>query len=135
MPVKNRGKRLFNITKEGGIKLVLNPCFGAKKWWWIKRSRMMLQGCSGVPPAEGLLCDIPVLSFASESVKELYDDSIFLVENNNIEDYALKIMWILQNHENAMKKTAYGKAKLLDGKLFACTQEQLAEIFEKEIFI
>ena len=93
----------------------------------------MLQGNSGVPPAEGLLCDTPVLSFASETVKELYGIAICLAENNNVNEYAEKLIWMLDYPITEV--TQQGKAKLLNGNLFACTQEQLAKIYEEEIFI
>jgi glycosyltransferase involved in cell wall biosynthesis len=126
-------KKLLDITKQAELKIKFVPCFGAEKWRWIKMARIMLQGNSGVPPAEGLLCNTPVISFASESVKELYGDAICLAGNNNIKEYAEGLERLLTWEIAGI--TERGKAKLLNGDLFACTQEILAKIYEEKIFI
>jgi len=123
-------ERLVDFCLGNKIVFDLRTYCGASKWFWIKHANIMLQGLSGIPPAEGLLCDVPVLGIASPSVIELFGDAIYTVENNDTEGYADKIEWLLKNPQEASKKTAYGKTKLLNGEIFACTQQQLVEKYE-----
>ena len=129
-------QKLSNIITSADIKCRLIHCFGAEKWWWIKRAKLMLCGWMGIPPAEGLLCDIPVLSFDHPDIVEMYDNSIFWAKDNDIEAYAKKINEILYLKTDAelMKKTIEGKYRLLKGEFYACTQQQLAKKYEEIFF-
>jgi glycosyltransferase involved in cell wall biosynthesis len=128
-------QRLADIITPADIKCRLIYCFGAEKWRWIKRAKLMLCGWMGIPPAEGLLCDVPVLSFDHPDIIEMYDNSIFWAKDNDIEEYAVQILNILSHSSYAdiAKKTIEGKHQLLNGKLYACTQQQAAKKYE-EIF-
>ena len=124
--------KLMEICKQGDVKLGISSCFGAEKWRIIKMAILMLQGWSGVPPAEGLLCEVPVLSFNHPDIVELYDDAIFWAEDNNVGEYANQIHTIGWGTAptDITKKVADGRHKLLEGELYACTQEQADEIHE-----
>lgn len=127
-------QRLINILGVE-IKFKLIPCFGAEKWRWIKRARLMLCGWMGIPPAEGLLCDTPVLSFDHPDIVEMYGDAICFAEDNNIKEYAEHLAWMLDYPTVALEVTKQGKAKLLRGDFYACTQETLAKYYSERIFI
>lgn len=130
-------QKLHDIIAPAGIKCKLISCFGAEKWRWIKKARLMLCGWMGIPPAEGLLCNTPVLSFDHPDIIEMYDDSIFWADDNDIEDYAKKIKYLLSEDladllaPIGFAETAIGKTRLLDGELYACTQELAAKRYEK----
>jgi len=134
-------RKLHDIIVPTGIKCKLVHCFGAEKWLWIKRARLMLCGWMGIPPAEGLLCNTPVLSFDHPDIVEMYDDSIFWADDNDIEGYANQIKELILSglNENLMPKGYYktlcGKEQLLRGELYARTQTQLAKYSSEEIFI
>ena len=82
----------------------------------------MLQGYSGIPPAEGLIGNTKVISFDHPHMRELYgDDSIALVENNNVEAFAEAIV-----NEFLFKPNKEGNEKLMNGNLYMKTQDQLA---------
>jgi glycosyltransferase involved in cell wall biosynthesis len=122
--------KLIEICKRGDINLRIKPCFGAEKWVIIKKARLMLQGWSGIPPAEGILCDTPVLSFDHPDIVEMYENSICYANDDNIEQYAEHLAWMLDYPTVATEITKQGKSKLLKGELYACTQEQAAEKYE-----
>lgn len=136
---KSQTERLISFCNEHKIKMRLKPCFGAEKWKIINDSCLMLQGWSGIPPSEGLMCKTPVISFNHEDIVEMYDDSIYWAKDNDTEDMASKIEELLKNVTNSNNSwldtvTEDGKQKLLNGRLYACTQNQAAkkyiEIFE-----
>ena len=126
-------QKLAEIITPTGIKCRLICCFGAEKWRWIKRAKLMLCGWMGISPAEGLLCDVPVLSFDHPDIVEMYNNSIFWAKDNDIEDYAGHLKWILGHPIEAREVTKQGKEWLLRGDLYACTQQQAAKKYE-EIF-
>lgn len=134
-------QKLHDIIAPVGIKCKLISCFGAEKWRWIKKARLMLCGWMGIPPAEGLLCDTPVLSFNHPDIIEMYDDSIFWAKDNDVEDYAEQIKELILTglNENLTPKGYYktlcGKEQLLNGELYAYTQEQAAKNYSEKIFI
>jgi len=130
-------QKLYDITQKAGLKIGIMPCFGAEKWYLVKRAKLMLCGWMGIPPAEGLLCDVPVLSFDHPDIVEMYGDSIFWAKDNDIGEYVNMIynLLYLKTDANIIKKTIDGKAQLLNGELYACTQKQLAKIYEEKIFI
>ena len=112
------------------IKFKLIPCFGAEKWRWIKMARLMLCGWMAIPVSEGLLCNTPVLSFNHFDMVEMYDNAIFWAKDNDIEEYAEHLARILDYPTTAIEVAKHGKKKLLDGELYACTQEQAAKKYE-----
>jgi len=120
--------------------------FGAMKWRWIKRSRMMLCGWMGIPPAEGILCKVPVLSFDHPDIIEMYENTIWWAKDNDIEDYAEKVKWLLEKTEPCIETgvppwsevsamCGHAKNRLLGyskkDDLYACTQEIAAERYER----
>jgi len=130
---------LKHFCKEHRIKAMLMPCFGAEKWYWVKRAKIMLAGWMGIPPGEGLVCDTPVLSFNHPDIVEMYDDAIWWAEDNNSQDFADQLYSLIIKNPDVSdyilsEDTRRGKEKLLSGKLYACTQEQLAKIYSNEIF-
>lgn len=128
---KAQNNKLIDICQQHDIKLRINPCFGAEKWILIKKSRLMLQGWSGIPPAEGLLCKTPVLSFDHPDIVEMYEDTIYWAKDNDIKDYADKIEWILDRIDIDKTKVLAGLDRLMNNELYACTQQQLAINYEK----
>lgn len=118
---------LLQFCQVNKIRVKLWPCFEAQKWYLIKKARIMLQGYSGFPPAEGLLCNVPVLAFGHYAIRELFDDAILYAEYNNIEDFAHKTKNILESNT----QTDYGKRQLLNNELYAKTQEQVAGQYDK----
>lgn len=130
---KDQIKELRHFCREHRIKAILKPCFGSEKWYWIKRAKIMLQGWSGIPPGEGLVCDTPVLSFNHPDIIEMYEDSIWWAEDNNPQDFADQLnSLIIKNPSDYIlsEDVKIGKEKLLNGELYACTQEFLAEKYE-----
>ena len=128
------------------IQIWTRTCFGAMKWRKIKMARTMLCGWMGIPPAEGILCKVPVLSFGHHDIKEMYSDTIWYAEDNNIEDYARMVKWMLELTEpnfdtgvpdwnEVPAKTLYAKNRLMGYTkkelLYACTLEQEAERYEQ----
>lgn len=128
-------QRLANILNPANISCRIIPCFGAEKWLWIKRAKIMLCGWMAIPMSEGLLCNIPVLSFDHPDMVEMYDNAVFWAKDNDVEDYAVQLLNILahSSYADIAKKTIDGKEQLLNGELYACTQEQAAKKYE-EIF-
>ena len=129
-------RMLKSFCKENKIKMILKPCFGAEKWMWIKKSKLMLCGWCGIPPAEGILCGTPVISFAHPDIFEMYDYS--LKYSKDIEVYARHIALVLSYYQpdliDAIKLFIdRTRMKLLNGELYATTQELLAKKYE-EIF-
>jgi len=123
---------LQNFCEKNKIIAQLRPCFGAEKWWWIKRAKIMLQGWSGIPPSEGLVCDTPVLSFAHPDIVEMYSGAIWWAKDNSPESFAHVLKRLLEAGDYVLDETTRaGMEKLLGGKLYACTQEQLAEKYDQ----
>ena len=84
----------------------------------------MLQGYSGIPPAEGMLCDVPVLVFDHPHMKELFGDTLTYAENT--ENFTA---WI--KHFMKYGVPAYqNKQELLNGSLYMKTQQQLAQQYQ-----
>lgn len=123
---KEQVDRLGSFCAKHKIKVKLWPCFEAQKWVLIKKARLMLQGYSGFPPAEGLLCNVPVLAFGHYFIRELFDDAILYAEYNNIEDFAHKTKNMLESN----MQTEYGKRRLLNNELYCKTQEQAARQYD-----
>jgi len=138
---KEQTEKLYSFCNKHKIKAMLHPCFGAEKWRIIRSSCLMLQGWSGIPPSEGLMCKTPVISFNHKDVVELYDDSIHWARDNDTDDMARKIEGLLKNVSNSYNYnylddiTEIGRQKLLKGEIYACTQEQLAKYYDEKIFI
>jgi len=122
-------KTFGRYCEEHGIAIHAASAYGAQKWMWIKRARLMLQGWNGIPPAEGLICKTPVLSYGHEDIVELFGQSISFAEDNNAKDMSVKIENLLSKNYN--ERVLWGKKFLLDGKLYACTQEQAAAKYEQ----
>ena len=121
---KEQIARLEELTNKNKIRCFLTSCYGFQKWVYIKQSSIMLQGYSGIPPAEGLLCDIPVVVFDHPHMHELFDNVLTYAKDT--QDFAAKIKEGLQNgvppHQN--------KQRLLNGNLYMKTQEQLAKQYD-----
>jgi len=138
---KEQTEKLSSFCNKHKIKVMLYPCFGAEKWRIIKDSCLMLQGWSGIPPAEGLMCKTPVISFNHKDIVELYDDSIYWARDNDTDDMARKIEESLKNVTDSYNLNwldtvvENGRNKLLKGELYACTQENLAKYYDEKIFI
>ena len=132
-------KKLAKICEENGIVANLSRYFGASKWFWIKQAKIMLEGWAHIPIAEGIVCGTPVLSFDEVDTVEAFDDTVFLAENNNPEDYADKIEFILnpENQVEIIVKNAYALDRLFDidrhghDELYANTQLRAAAQHEK----
>ena len=123
---------LHSFVLKNRIKTIIRPCFGAEKWMWIKKAKIMLQGWSGLPPGEGLVCETPVLSYNHPDIIEMYSDSIWWARDNDPKDFANALHSILNLSEYVIDEDVkMGKQKLLDGELYACTQEILAHQYEK----
>lgn len=137
-------KQVVSFCEEHGIVLHIAPCFGAAKWMLIKRAKLMVQGWNGIPPAEGLLCDTPVVAFDHPDVMEMYSHT----DSNDVEWDALH--WATDNSSAAMADVILetlsrmklfgdritpmavsGKGHLMKGLLYACTLEQSAAQYEK----
>ena len=130
-------KFLNDNSIDFDLKTNIGLC--AEKWSWIKRARLMLCGWMGIPPAEGIVCGIPVLSFDNVDIVEMFDDTIWFAEDNNIGAYADKIEFLLdpKNQNEINTKNAYAFDRLLDRdrhgrlELYANTQERAALRYEK----
>ena len=130
-------QRLVDFCKEYEIILGIKPCFGAEKWLWIKRAKLMLCGLMmWIPISEGIVCRTPVLAIDDEEVHAMYEDTVWWAERNNPEDYANKVEFLLnQNNAKDIGAEATNSCnRLLAGELYANTQTRAAEEFEK-IFV
>ena len=126
-------QRLADFCEEHAIIYGLHPCFGAEKWLWIKRAKLMLCGWMGIPPAEGIICKTPVIAFDDPEMHAMYEDTVWWAERNNVEDYADQIEWLLDS-EHACEISNHSDDsfdKLLNGELYANTQNRAAEQYEK----
>jgi len=133
-------QQLINTCKENEIIVGLRTCFGAEKWLWIKRSKLMLCGLMmWIPISEGILCHTPVLAVGDIEVCAMYEDTIWWAERNNPEDYADKIEFLL-NPNTAIEieeRNAYALGRILDtnrhghDELYANTQSRAAGQYEK----
>ena len=137
-------KALQNILHRK-VGFMATTAFGAEKWLRIKSARLMLCGWMGIPPAEGILCKTPVLSFNHPDIIEMFDDTIWWAKDNDIGDYASKVKFMLDQtasgagtNNEVSQKTTYAFNRLTGGLrylgqtgLYACTQEQAAERYEK----
>jgi len=132
-------QRLASFCEKNAIVVALQHCYGAAKWYWIKRAQIMLAGWMGIPPAEGIICKTPVLSFDNVDIIEMFDDTIWFAEDNNSEDYADKIEFLLnpENQDEIQVKNDYAVDRLVDsnrhgrGELYANTQTRAAAQYEK----
>lgn len=119
------------FVKKHKIKTIAAKRFGAAKWMYIKQARLMLAGWQGIPPSEGLVCETPVLSFNHPDIVEMYSDSIWYAKDNDIESFAERLDKLLDMPEYALQEHVIaGKRQLLNGELYACTQEILAKKYE-----
>lgn len=124
-------QELLSFVKKHGIKTMMIKRFGAAKWMHIKQAKIMLQGWSGIPPSEGLVCETPVLSFNHPDIVEMYSDSIWWAKDNDAESFAERLDKLLDTSEYALQEHARaGKQQLLNGELYATTQELLAIKYE-----
>ena len=128
-------KRLETFLRDRGVAHAIQPMYGAQKWLWIKRSRLMLCGWNGIPPAEGMVCDIPVVSFDHPDIVELFSDTLFYAADHDPVAYAAAISWIVNRQNKGIPvgdryTPAYPKTQLLAGDLYACTQTQLAKKYD-----
>lgn len=132
---KEQTERLYSFCREHSIAVGFRPCFGAEKWYWIKRARLMLCGWMGIPPEEGIMAGIPVLSYDDFDIRYAFDDTIAFAEN--IEEYARKIQIILETKDwsrfefnrcvdRLTDKNRHGK-----GELYAQTLEREALQYER----
>jgi len=130
---KEQVDKLIGICKENAIVLRLYSCYGAEKWLWIKRARLMLCGWMGIPPAEGIVCGTPVLSYSDLDVYEMFEDTIWY--GDDIEGYANQIEYLLNT--DVSDKMQYAFDRLLDrnrygkNELYATTQPRAALQYEK----
>lgn len=126
-------RTLQDFCKENAIIFDLGQAFGAEKWHWVKRARLMLCGWMGVPPAEGIMCRVPVLSYSDTDVCRKYEDTIWFADDPMM--YADQIEYLLDPDD--LDKTMYALDRLLDndrhgkGELFANTQPRAALQYEK----
>ena len=133
-------KRLAGFCEEHAISFGLQPCFGAEKWLWVKRARLMLCGLMmWIPIFEGIVCQTPVLAIDDQEVHDMCEDTIWWAERNNPEDYADKIEYLLNpEHSFQMEdRNSYALDRLLDtdrrgneNELYANTQERAAWQYE-----
>ena len=127
-------QRLINICEENAIVLGLRPCFGAEKWLWVKRARLMLCGLMmWIPISEGIVCKTPVLAIDDSEVRAMYEDTVWWVERNNKEHYAEMIEVLLdpKQTDNINFRTDSAFNLLINGELYANTQHRAASQFEK----
>uniref|UniRef100_A0A6M3XSS6 Putative glycosyltransferase n=1 Tax=viral metagenome TaxID=1070528 RepID=A0A6M3XSS6_9ZZZZ len=131
-------KMLLKFCKDNNVRVQIKTAFGAEKWYLINNACLMLCGWMGIPPSEGILCDVPVLSYNHPDIIEMYSDSIFWGANNSIYSYSDALNFILEpvNRHDVLQKTWEAKNELLaGGRLYAMTQEQLAQYYVERIFI
>lgn len=127
--------QLVSFCQERKIKFRIRQCYGAEKWVRIKKARIMLSGYTGIPPGEGLLCDIPVLSMDHIDIEEQYRGAIYFARDVDVEDYAFQVETLLSlGNFELTEKTRRGKQHLIAGYLYGCTQETSAYRLE-QIFL
>ncbi len=127
-------QRLINICEENAIVLGLRPCFGAEKWLWIKRAKLMLCGLMmWIPISEGIVCKTPVLAIDDEEVHAMYENTIWWANRNDPENYAdtAKLLLDPNPSDEIEKCTEHAFSRLRNGELYANTQSQAAAHFEK----
>ncbi len=126
---------IISFCRKNNIKCYIGIAYNAQKWKMLKEAKIMLQSVNGLPQAEGLLCDTPVLSYDYKGVVNIFDDSIFWAKYKSPEDFSEKLSDLLNkidsNDPSISEKVAYGKQRLLNGELVAKTQEQKAIIYIK----
>ena len=124
-------RKIKEFAEKNDIKMIITPHFGARKWLYVRQAKLMLCGWTGICPSESLLCDTPVLSFGHPDIIEMYSDSIWYAKDNDIDDYADKIDKMLNFSDYVLgQEVEMGKQKLLNGELYATTQQLLAEQYE-----
>jgi glycosyltransferase involved in cell wall biosynthesis len=133
-------QRLVNFCEENTIVIGLRPCFGAEKWLWIKKAKLMLCGLMmWIPISEGIVCKTPVLAIDDPEVLVMYKDTVWWAERNNPEHYAEMIEVLLdpKQSDNIKFKTDSAIERLIRGELYANTQsraaEQYSDIFMEKI--
>ena len=129
-----------NICDKNGIAYMLRFCFGAEKWYWVKKAKLMLCGLMmWLPISEAIITKTPVLIMDDSEVHAMYEDTVWYAERNNLEDYADKIEFLLnpENEKKIIEKEKYAFDRLMDtnrhgyGELYANTQHRAAEQYEK----
>jgi len=131
--------QVLKFCDEHSIVVSLRPCFGAEKWMLIKRAKLMVQGWNGIPPAEGLLCNTPVVSFNHPDIMEMYatEDpvpvhALYFTKDNDPDSMAFTIQSLTKDKSGKIASFAQRGLKMLfSGDIYACTQEQLAEQYER----
>ena len=130
---KQETDSLVSFCKTHKIRFTFgSSCFGAEKWMWIRKARIMLSGYGGIQPGESLLCDTPILSMDHIDIEEQYRDAIFFAKDFDAEDFASKLQTLLSSNQSVLyQQTTVGKRKLINGDLYGCTQEISARRLEK----
>lgn len=64
----------------------------SEKYKVLEKSKVCVSLWSGIVPAEAMYLGTPCVTYDSEYMKELYDDTITYAKNNDIEDLGIKIL-------------------------------------------
>jgi len=131
--------RLLEFCRENKISVAIKQCFGAEKWYWIKRAKLMLSGWSGIPPEEAIICKAPCLSFTNVDINSVFEDTLWYADDE--EEYAKMVKWLLENMQSNLEiiynKCEYAFLRLIDKlrpfdkELYASTQERVAKQYEQ----
>jgi glycosyltransferase involved in cell wall biosynthesis len=119
------------LLKGSKVKVKFLGAFsGKRKFLEIKRSIFSVQNFSGIPPAEAMLLGKPCVSMAHQYMIELYGDTLRWGANNNIEEQAANIQYMIDNPEYRRTLASYGANKLLRGEINVTLAERVAAFIE-----
>lgn len=97
----------------------------------MDRSKVTIALWSGMVPAEAMLVGTPAITYDSPYMKELYDDTIEYVDNNDIGLLGIRIQNALARDSSSDTKICeFFKTKMNNGTLNTLTQEQAVKLLE-----
>ena len=106
------------------------------KYEAIAKSKVVVALWSGIVPAEAMYFKVPVISYDSPYMTEIYGKSITYAKNNSINDLAEKLADMLNmSYEEREQLAENGTFLLESGMINTCTMEGSAKLLENLIRI
>ena len=126
-------KTLYEMMGQGlNLKFVESK----DKYETIAKSKLVIALWSGIVPAEAMYFGVPVITYESKYMTELYGKSIIYTKNNSISDLAEKTATVLNmSPEERAQLAEEGIFLLESGMINTCTMEGSARLLEKLIHI
>lgn len=102
-----------------------------KKFEALKSSKLCIALWSGIVPAEAFYMGIPVITYESDYMRELYDDTLVYVTNNSVQALAMSIKAMLYMPESGRTDMArYGVEKIENEELNVFKLDKSAKLLE-----